>query len=358
VKRRALVGPLIVAAMLVAAEGADGKPHRWVDEHGTVHYSDQPPPPPAEAVSPPTGRPSEPPGPAPAPAAPAPPPPPPPEPPTTSPRPGGPPAAASVRPPEPEPPRLSAPPQPGASEAVREIIDLSGLDHWIDYLANSARGEFGRYRWQIAKPEAAWAALSQAFGRDALAATVGQALMRTVEPHDVGPLLAWLRSPLSRKITELQAALTNPARQHEYRTFVTKLPDARPPAARLALIHRLERERQVTEFQLELAGAARASVARVLAPLQASTGRVPGVEDTDDTRPRGEDGARFHAVTLMLFAYRNLTDGELDEYVRFSESPAGRRSLTIYEESLREAVRVAEQRAAAALQLQASPAVK
>lgn len=269
--------------------------------------------------------------------------PPPPAPPAGA-EPAGPPAAPSAPPPEPERSGVVA---PGGS--VREIMDLSGLDHWIDYLANSARGEFGRYRWRISKPDAAWAALAQAFRRDALAATAAQVLLGAVAPDDVAPLLAWLRSPLSRKITELQAELTAPARQQEYRTFVSKLPDAPPPAARVALIQRLERERQVAQFQVEMARVVRASMARVLSPLKTSTGRFRDGEEADDTQPRSEEWAHFYAVTMMLFAYRSLTAEELAEYARFSESPLGGRLLKIYEESLREAVRIAEQRAVAAL---------
>jgi hypothetical protein len=342
--RRALLFGLVTAAVLVAQDGAHGKPHRWVDEQGNVHYSDQPPPgtaKPVEQASPPAGRPREPirpeparepvPAPRPAPAPPA------------SPEPSDPPAVSSALPSEPERPEVVAPGIP-----VREIMNLSGLDHWIDYLANSARGEFGRYRWRISQPDAAWAALTQAFRRDALAATAAQVLLRTVEPDDVAPMLAWLRAPLSRKITELQAELTAPTRQQEYRTFVSKLPDAPPPSARIALIQRLERERQVAQFQVEMPRAVRASMARVLSPLKTSTGRFRNGEE-DDTRPRNEEWARFYAVTMMLFAYRSLTDEELAEDAQFSESPLGVRWLKIYEESLREALRIAEQRAAAAL---------
>lgn len=360
---RALVAPLVVAAVLVAAEAAPGKPYRWVDEHGTVHYSDQPPP----SVSPPTGRQSEPAGAAPAPTVPALPPGPPPTspsratppepPPVASPEPAGPPTGASAPPPEPERPSLSPPPpMPGVSQTAQEIMELSGLDRWIDHVANSVRGEFGRYRFRIANPEAAWAALAQAFRREALAASAAQALMRSLEPDDVTPLLAWLRSPLSRKVTELQAASTTAAGQNEYRTFVSKLPDAPPPTARLTLIQRLERERQVAEFQVQMARAVRGSLARVLAPLKTSPGR--GREDADDARPRSEEWARFHAVTMMLFAYRSLTEEELAEYARFSESAVGARSLKIYEESLGEALRAAEQRAAAALKGLSSPTAR
>src|SRR2546428_13222695 len=51
----------------------------------------------------------------------------------------------------------------------------------------------------------------------------------------------------------------------------------------------------------------------------------------------------------MVWAYGCRTAEELAEYARFSESPLGGRLLKIYEESLREAVRIAEQRAVAAL---------
>jgi hypothetical protein len=152
---------------------------------------------------------------------------------------------------------------------------------------------------------------------------VHRALARHLDKERTALLLAWLRTPLSRRIVALESAASSTDRAAEETAFVNQLPSALPKPARLALVHRADRAGEMTETSAVVIGATigalRKTVALVIAP-----GAMPrGAPDPRDIVPAVDEMFRFRAVVSLLFAYRDLRDAELDRYAAFLESPTG-----------------------------------
>jgi hypothetical protein len=392
---RALVSAALLA-LLASAVPAAAQPYRWIDERGNVHYADSPPRnppaslenlnpaaryrriPPAGASDSPDAKTAVPaqvparPAPAPpgklpshAPARPAVSPPRAPAPTDAVPQPATPPRAAPPAPsaPRPESPRprpapsgpapaRPAPPPPivptDTGDAIHELMALSGMESYLDGLATRAREEFVRRRWRLADPESAWAGVARGFHAEALAATARRTLENGLSAADREALLAWFRSPLVARARRLQHDASSAAQAAQYRAFVSRLADAPPPATRVARVQWFERQARMAKFQTEVTHAVRDAVQRVLAPLTVR-GRRGAVEEDDGRIGAEEEDARFFYVTMMLFAYRTLSDEELDEAAHFAASPLGTRFTALTRESVRAALRAAEQDAMAAL---------
>src|SRR5262245_3136376 len=353
--RRALALSFLLA--LLAAAPVAAQPYRWVDEDGSVHYGDQPPqpaPPTLENLNP-NARPRRP-DPSPAKAAPAqpapvqaaPPPPAPPQP-ASEPTPAVAPSrevrsAPTRHAPQPVIEALPAPPEEGRV-LVREVMELSGIDRYLEDVARSAQGDLARLAWSTREPSAAWAALAPVFRRDVMAAATAAALARRLENEHLPGLIAWLHSPEHRQLRQAELDAAKPANHRVYRQFVAALADPNAKLPHLSLVQQLERSGRGADRHLALERALRLSMRRAVAPL---TVRVLDDED-EETSPRAEERTRFWLMTGTLFAYRGLGSAQIEAAVRFERSPAGVWFTTIAWESLEEAVRVVEQRATAAI---------
>lgn len=342
---------LLLAALLAAPAAA--QPYRWVDEQGNVHYADrppQPPPPTLENLNPAARqRRAAPPVVEPAPGQPA------PEPPAASPTPT--PPSAPTQPPTPatvqtrRAPSASAPPtaqgriREDRRGVAREIMDLAGIDRYLEDLARTAQGDLARLAWSTRDPNAAWAALVPVLRRDVITGATAAALARRIDSEHLPALLAWLRSPEHLKLRQAEREAAQPASQHLYRRFVASLAEPNAKIPNLSSIQQLERAGRGPERHVALEHALRLAMQRAVAPL---VRRPPGDED-DDVRPRAEERVRFWLLTASLFAYRGLGSAHIEAAIRFERSAAGLWFTAIAWESLEEAVTVVEQRAAAAV---------
>jgi hypothetical protein len=329
--------PLAMAMTLAMATPAPAQPYRWVDEQGHVHYGDRPPPnppPSLENLNPaaryrPAGEPVAPP----VDATPA------------APTPSGAKRSSGAATPEHPERGATASRRPDDPELVlaQEILTRSGMDRWLDHLVTVSRNEFGRFRWRLADPQAAWAALGQGFKRETMAGPAAECLAQGLRADDRAAVLEWFRSPLGERARQLRDEVQTPQRQVDYRNFVSRLPDA-PPPARLSLVQALERGTRMATLQVEVEHRTRRAVADALRPLLAPDQRT---EEVADERSEGEEERmRFHSVTMMLFAYRRLSEGDLQEMARFAASPSGVRFTQLYGRCVRAALTAAEQRAA------------
>ncbi len=350
--RRALV--LAWLAALLAAP-ALAQPYRWVDEHGVVHYGDRPPqptPPTLENLNPAARqrRPAP-------PAAPVP----------VQPRPEPTPSQASLPRTESPPARPAAPParearptspvpaptrstlaggQEDGRVVARELIELAGIDRYVEDLVRGAQGELARLAWSTREPNAAWAALVPVFRRDVVAAATTAALARRTETEHLPAVLAWLRSPEHLRIREAELEAAKPANHRRYRQFVASLAETSPKLPHLGLIQQLERSGRGADRHLALERALRQAMRRAVVPLAI---RSATDEEEEDGSTRSEERTRFWLVTATLFAYRGLGSAQIEAAVRFERSAAGTWFTTAAWESLEEAVTVVEGRAAAAI---------
>jgi hypothetical protein len=359
--------PALVLVLVLLAPAASAQPYRWVDEHGAVHYADRPPhpaPPTLENMNPAARhrRPDPAPVTSATPAAATPPAQPAPaqvaapsatvapsaERPAVPPsRRAPPPVEAQPTSPVPEPARAtSGAAREDGKSIAREVMELAGIERYVDNLARGAHGDLARLAWSTRDPGAAWAALAPVFRPDVVAAATATALTRRLEGHHLPALMAWLHSSEHQQIRQAELEAAKPVNHRLYRQFVSSLTDSGAKLPHLSLVQQLERFGRGADRHLALDRALRHSMRRAVAPIAVRSGSD---DDEEEVSTRTEERTRFWLVTATLFAYRGLGSTQIEAAVRFERSPAGVWFTGVAWESLEEAVQVVEQRAAAAI---------
>ena len=206
-----------------------------------------------------------------------------------------------------------------------EVMRLSGLDLQVDLVAMMIQGEFERWRSLGLRPAGGAAnVVARTFSPATLRGNMQQSLARHLDQERTRLLLAWLRSPLSQRIVALESASSSPDRQNELAAFINQLPSTPPTAARLALIHRLERAGEVTDSSATMMAAAVAALRRTVTPFVSPGVMAKDGADGQQAGPAIDEGYRLRIMTSLLFTYRDLGDADLGRYVSVLESPTGR----------------------------------
>jgi len=206
-----------------------------------------------------------------------------------------------------------------------EVMRLSGLDYQVDLMAMVIQAEFERWRHLGFRPAGGAAnVVARTFSPETLRGNMHQSLAQHLDQERTRLLLAWLRSPLSQRIVALESASPSADRENELAAFVNQLPSTPPTAARLALIHRLERAGEVTDSSATVAAAAVAALRRAVAPFVSPGAMARDGADGQPASPTIDEGYRLRIMTSLLFTYRDLRDADLGRYVSVLESPTGR----------------------------------
>jgi hypothetical protein len=227
-----------------------------------------------------------------------------------------------VAPPDaPAPPDTAGPRRTEGSAA--EMMRLAGLGQQCDLLSTMLQANLGRRIRGSGR--ATVDTFTQTFSADTLSRNVHRALARQLDPSLTGPLLAWLRTPLSQRIVALEQRAASPDRREEQTAFVNGLPSTPPTPARLALIHRLERAADVTESSATILAGVAAAIRKAAAP-PGGPAVIPAraADGQAALRTPSDEHVRLGVMLSLLFAYAELRDADLDRYVSVLESTAGR----------------------------------
>jgi len=234
--------------------------------------------------------------------------------------------------PAPVPPDVAS--SPGESLALL-VMRLSGLDHDAEVISSLAQADFERIRGSFASVEGARRLVAQVFEPGALRDNLERALGRQLDPVRAQSVLEWLRSPLARRLLDVEQDADSPERADERTAFVNELPSRPPAPGRLALLHRMERAGEISQTSAHLLATIAARLRQIVIPfvprdaLRAAPA-VPAVAD---------ENARFQTMASLLFTYRDVKDADLARYVTFLESPSGRWFTQVVRVATEEAVR-------------------
>ena len=275
-------------ALTLLAAPADAKTYRWVDAKGVVNYSDSPP-----QVQPVVGE---------------------------------------------------------RDALIDEALTLSGVRKQIEALPSQVRAGAEASPSPLPAKERATVAkiIADAFRSGPILATVRTAFQKSYDPTQMGLLLAQLRTPLARKMSELEGATSEPDFAQKLRAFAVQLKDAPPAQDRVARLVQLEAINGATDLVLELRATSIATALKALSPLMPPEKRTP--PDRVDALARDvagqqRDATRQEMLLVYLYAYRDATDQELDEYIGIEGSEAGRWFHDIYRKARLEALTAATETA-------------
>jgi hypothetical protein len=166
----------------------------------------------------------------------------------------------------------------------------------------------------------------EAFSPERIKKTILKEVKATMTVKDLDKVLNWLDSPLGKKCTRLEAAASTPETLVEVKKFAARLKQAPPAAERLDMLRRLDAAVKATETNVEIAMNTQLAVAfAVVKSLpQEQQGPLKDIAaQLEKNRPQIKAVMKSQTLLFALYAYRGLTNAELEKYIRFATSPAG-----------------------------------
>jgi len=241
-------------------------------------------------------------------------------------------------------------PQPPA-RVLDDLLERSGLRVQLESLTAGIRAQFLRaHRRQSSQDRITIDRIvAERFAAGALYARIKVEFQRNLESGRLEKALAWYDSPLGKRITgqELGALVANGGPE-----AVADLERDRPSSRRIELLERLDAGGAASETTVDITVAIVRSLTRAFQPsLPAVADLTPGQLDQQiaQARNRTLEDMRRACLVSMLLAYRDLSDDELDQYVRFVESETGNWYMGVMNSALLAAVNGAAESTAAEL---------
>ncbi|MEM7410838.1 MAG: hypothetical protein AAF430_11435 [Myxococcota bacterium] len=213
--------------------------------------------------------------------------------------------------------------------AMEEIFFLSGLESQLASFSDVVDHSLVTQGQTLPQTEreALRRAMRRIFDGKALRQDVRKGLIARYDSEHSRATLAWLRSPLGRQITRLEEAASKPEVMPQMAAYAQKLLQNPPPESRLNLIQRLNEASGAMGLALDLGMTTAQSVAEGLNEAQPVDRRIPAEQlraAIQQQRSAMEAQLRSSLHLSSLFAYRNLEDAQIESYLTFIESDAGR----------------------------------
>ena len=278
---------LVVAAVAIAPDPGAAEVYRWVDARGTVIYADRPPGPDDVTTPAPVAQPDR-----------------------------------AIIAPKAEPARTGP-------ATIDELLELSGVKAQLPGMTSRIAGEFRPRQGQMSpKDQAAIDRIvGRAFRHEKIYALVRDEVRRRLDPAKLEATVAWLRSPVGRKITALEITSSETGAEQKVAAYAAGLKLNPPSGRRLDLVQRLEWVSGNTDVSLDILAAITRSTAKAASAVLPPDRRLrPGQIERQgqEVRARASEAIAREGLVTMLYTYRPLEDEEIEQYVRFEASEAGR----------------------------------
>jgi len=235
------------------------------------------------------------------------------------------------------------------ARALDTLLERSGLKVQLESLSAGVRVQFllGQGRLSGEDRLTIDRIVSQRFSAGSLYARMRLEFEKNLESARLAKALEWYDSPLGKRITGLELASLipdgGPAPDFE---------NVRPSERRLDLLRRLDSGGGASDTTVDVTMAIVGSLTRAFQPALPAVARLSrGQLEHELTQVRNLTLERIRRACLlnMLSAYRDLTDDELEQYVRFVESEGGQWYMSVMNGTLLIAVDAAAEATATEL---------
>jgi hypothetical protein len=217
-----------------------------------------------------------------------------------------------------------AEPNAGPRE-IYQLSDLSGRIQLVLGYANEAlakrQAQFTAEQFEVAKQ-----VIRQQFAAEKLERRLLQILEERAGGDYPKGALDWLRTPLGRKIMRARIASYDPVDPAEMADFAEQRQANPPSQKRLELIERYSNSAllsSVDSMTVLFASYGVAAMVEALKPEGERLGPEALMKSMDSQRALLEPIFEETSAVTSLFAFRNLSDEEIEALVAFSESEAG-----------------------------------
>jgi hypothetical protein len=234
--------------------------------------------------------------------------------------------------------------------ALDTLLERSGLRVQLESLSAGVRVQFllGQGRLSGEDRLIIDRIVSQRFSAGALYARMRLEFGKNLESARLAKALEWYDSPLGKRITGLELASLIP----DGGQGLDSENDRRPSQRRLDLIQRLDAGGGASDTTVDVTMSIVGSLTRAFQPALPAVARLSrGQLEHELTRVRNQtlERSRRACRLNMLSAYRDLTDDELEQYVRFVESEGGQWYMSVMNGTLLIAVDAAAEATATEL---------
>jgi hypothetical protein len=234
---------------------------------------------------------------------------------------------------------------------VRALMLKSGMEKQIEQMPQQLQSELDQQQANAGEmPQEDFKRFSNiavsAFDAKAIHASVQAYIQSNLSEQDMKDVLEWLESPLGAKITKLEEAASTAKAYEEMQAIGPMLLQENQGSARMKKLMKLDTVVGVTRSSVNtIMNVQLAMITAMSAAMEAD--KRPTFEDVQELVKRNQP--QMHAAMSrmvqmqFLYSYRDLSDNEIDRYIRFAESMAGQRyhdvSIRAIDEALVQAAR-------------------
>lgn len=162
-------------------------------------------------------------------------------------------------------------------------------------------------------------------------------LLQHTDKPSVEEILRWLNTPLARKITREELNASGAGQQAEMLHYLADLQANPPPQRRIALVQEVERVTHLSELTTRIVMEVTRGMMESINLALPEDDRQPledSLKEMETMGPVIQEGFRQQMILTSFYAYRNISDKELDDYIRFYDSDLGRREIRITGDAL------------------------
>ena len=216
-------------------------------------------------------------------------------------------------------------------DLTHELYAKSGLKKQIELLPSNMQAQFAQdFHFQQMPREVSSeikALVAQCFAAKNLEPIVLKHIEARMSPGVMRAVMDWLDSPLGKKCTKLEGAASTPEAVAGIQAFALELQDSPPSPDRLRLIRTFDAATRSTEAAVTITMNMELAIRTAFLtsfPPEAETSVAEIMEEIKRNQPQLEAMLHPQVVINLLYAYRSLSNSELEEYIEFATSDMGK----------------------------------
>lgn len=219
-------------------------------------------------------------------------------------------------------------PQDPIDAAIDRLLDAAGTEAMLRYATDPRQAEEELRRSGIPAGEAAEVLeiARRIATPEAMRSAFREALRRRYTPELIRGAIDWLDSPLGRRVTAVELAGLRSGMSEGFLAFARTVERTQFPVSRAKLVLRLDSVLEASGMTAEsMVPVVREMLALVSQRLPPEKRPTPAnVEQAIAGARSAEPELRKIVRAYVLYIYRDLSDAEFEDMVRFYESPPGR----------------------------------
>lgn len=236
-------------------------------------------------------------------------------------------------------------------EQIDTMLEQSGFNKLLQYVPDFAQAVLRQSSGAL-EPEASSAlsaAFSDAFATPAVQRDVIEILSAHYDEARASAYIEQLRNPISLRMAELERSTSNPANLDDFKAFAASLQETPPDALRSRLIQRLDQANRTTQFSVDMQTAFFKAIFVAIEPVMEADMRLGDGElekMVDEVRTSLEERLRNNTRLSYLYAFRDVSNEDLEDYIELCESESYRWAIQLLGNAMISALNRAADRAA------------